>query len=378
MNISSTAGPPILLSTATATETTANDYNHNNNNNNNNNSTHDSRREEWQCPRCTLLNPQASNTCEVCDFDRVDQAALDAAETNDADIRSLLTREERKFYIRFEPLHPLVANNAFGTGTSIASSSLIGGLVGGPVGALVGAAGAAVLDGANRLNHHLRRNRPDRQQGRQIVITKIRMNGSQMSITMKTMTRCRKMVIQPMIVRTSQDGSATESSADNNYWTQLTPRDQRMVQILFLHLLSDSTIPEGQVMNISYEELLEQVVGASQGGDTKKGATQDEIDAHSEIITLETFEDLEELKDHQKVCNITLEDFKLGDQIRVLKSCGHAYYPESIDEWLHKVNSCPVCKAELTAHSSGEKEPEEEHSTLNDTHISDEGSLHSL
>ena len=146
-----------------------------------------------------------------------------------------------------------------------------------------------------------------------------------------------------------------QETLDDNYWTQLTPRDQRMVQILFLHLLSDSSIPEGHVMNISYEELLERVVGASQ--DAKKGATQEEIDAHSEILTLQTEEDLARLKDHQKVCNITLEDFKVGDKIRVLKSCGHAYYPESIDEWLHKVNSCPVCKAEL--HSLGDEEEQE-------------------
>jgi len=336
--------------------------------------------EEWQCPRCTLLNPESSNACEVCEFDRAAQARLDAAETSDAGIRQQLlvnAREERKFMIQFEALHPLVANNVFGTTTSIASSSLIGGLVGGPVGAIVGAAGAVVLDGANRLNHHLRRNQPEHQQRRQIVITKIRMDGSAMSITMKTMTRCRKMAIQPMIIRTSQDGSATESTVDNNYWTQLTPRDQRMVQILFLHLLSDTSIPEGQVMNISYEELMERVVGTSQ--DSKKGATQEEIDAHSEIITLETEKDLAQLKDHQKVCNITLEDFKVGDKIRVLKSCGHAYYPDSIDEWLHKVNSCPVCKAELHAHDGeGEdKEEHEEHATAND-HLLEEESLHSL
>lgn len=297
----------------------------------------DANDDEWQCPRCTLLNPQSCGICQVCGFDRAAQARLNAAETTDVDI---WREDERKFQIQFQALHPLVANNVFGTTTSIASSSLIGGLVGGPVGALVGAAGAFVLDGANRFNHHLHRN----QQGRhRIVITKIRMDGACMSITMKTMTRCRKMVVQPMIIRTNAEGNSI-SQVDDNYWTQLTPRDQRMVQILFLHLLSDHSIPEGHVMNISYQELLERVVGTT---NQKKGATQEEIDAHSEIRTLATQEDLDSLQDHQKVCNITLEDFKVGDKIRVLKSCGHAYYPESIDEWLHKVNSCPVCKAEL-------------------------------
>jgi hypothetical protein len=238
---------------------------------------------------------------------------------------------------------------------------LIGGLVGGPVGALVGAAGAAVLDGANRLTHHLRRNQPNQRARRQIVITKIRMDGATMSITMKTMTRCRKMLVQPMILRSTPEGTPLESMVDDNYWTQLTPRDQRMVQILFLHLLSDHSIPEGSVMNISYEELIERVVGTS--ASAKTGATQEEIEAHSDIITLETEEDLAKLKDHQKVCNITLEDFKVGDKIRVLKSCGHAYYPESIDEWLHKVNSCPVCKAELHAHGEEQEQQQEGHAT---------------
>ncbi|CAJ1954775.1 unnamed protein product [Cylindrotheca closterium] len=361
----STEGPSLMLSLSEAAP---------------NSNAHESGPEEWQCPRCTLLNPQASDTCEVCEFDRAAQARFDAAETSDADIRQLVVnaREERKFLIRFEPLHPLVANNVFGTTTSIASSGLIGGLVGGPVGALVGAAGAVVLDGANRLNHHLRRNQPDRRPGRQIVITKIRMDGSAMSITMKTMTRCRIMAIQPMIIRTSHDGTAMESRVDNNYWTQLTPRDQRMAQILFLHLLSDTSIPEGQVMNISYEELLERVVGTAYGDDSKKGATQEEIETHSEIIALKTEEDLARLKDHQKGCNITLEDFKVGDKIRVLKSCGHAYFPDSIDEWLHKVNSCPVCKTELHAHGGVEKASEKPATTTANERLNDDESLHSL
>jgi len=313
--------------------------------------------QDWQCPRCTLLNPISSNTCEVCEFDRATQARMSSEETIDTGIRQLLwnAREERKFLIKFEALHPLVANNIFGTTTSIASSSLIGGLVGGPVGALVGAAGAVVLDSANRLNHHLRRNNPDSQQQRQIIITKIRMDGSAMHITMKTMTRCRKMVVQPIITRTSQDGMASEHTSDDGYWTQLTPRDQRMVQILFLHLLSDNSMRDGHEMYCSHEELLERVVGTSQQ-DTKRGATTEEIEENSEIIILETTEHIAELKDHQKICNICLEDFQEGDQIRVLTSCSHAYHPKCIDEWLSKVASCPVCKSELPAHDEAHKD----------------------
>jgi hypothetical protein len=130
-------------------------------------------------------------------------------------------------------------------------------------------------------------------------------------------------------------------------------------------------------MNISYEELLERVIGTAQGDDSKKGATQEEIDAHSEIIALDTERDLAQLKDHQKVCNITLEDFKVGDKIRVLKSCGHAYFPDSIDEWLHKVNSCPVCKTELHVQGGGGEEEHEKPATANERLVDDE-SLHSL
>jgi hypothetical protein len=242
--------------------------------------------------------------------------------------------------IRFEPLNPLVANNVIGSTTTIASSSLVGGLVGGPVGAIIGAAGAAVLDGANRLHYFLNQNN---QGSHSRFLVTMRMIGSAMSITMKTSAQTRNMVVQPVL--TTENGHGTlENRVDEGHWSQLTPRDLRMLQILFLHVLCDNTIRDEEVLFLSHEELLERV---SPPLSTTHGASPECIDQNSERIIVEDAEAISRLEEHQQVCNICLEDFKEGDNMRLLIPCSHAFHTQCVDQWLCKVASCPICKNEL-------------------------------
>ncbi|KAH7861679.1 hypothetical protein Vadar_029238 [Vaccinium darrowii] len=46
-------------------------------------------------------------------------------------------------------------------------------------------------------------------------------------------------------------------------------------------------------------------------------------------------------------CIICLEDFKNGDMIRGLPSCGHSFHLRCIDEWLITLGSCPVCRKDV-------------------------------
>ena len=50
-------------------------------------------------------------------------------------------------------------------------------------------------------------------------------------------------------------------------------------------------------------------------------------------------------------CAICQEEIKKGDTIRTL-TCGHVFHNESnscsgINEWIRRINSCPLCKADL-------------------------------
>lgn len=43
-------------------------------------------------------------------------------------------------------------------------------------------------------------------------------------------------------------------------------------------------------------------------------------------------------------CAICLTEFVVGDEIRVLPSCGHGFHVGCIDTWLGSHSSCPTCR----------------------------------
>ena len=104
---------------------------------------------------------------------------------------------------------------------------------------------------------------------------------------------------------------------------------------------------------MTFEELLQQFMlpagDEAEDGDQRGrrgGATQETIDRCSSIERLGASA-VQELKDNQTTCNICLEDFKEGDEMRKLHGCGHAFHDECINRWLSRVASCPICKKEL-------------------------------
>merc|ERR1719420_2908393 len=103
---------------------------------------------------------------------------------------------------------------------------------------------------------------------------------------------------------------------------------------------------------MTFEELLqqfgvEQHHGSADDGRGRTGATPEQIETASTLRTLDTKESIRELQEHRTTCNVCLEDFKCGDEVRKLNACPHAYHKECIDRWLSRVPSCPICKAEL-------------------------------
>ncbi|KAL7492047.1 hypothetical protein ACHAWT_003180 [Skeletonema menzelii] len=93
------------------------------------------------------------------------------------------------------------------------------------------------------------------------------------------------------------------------------------------------------------------------GSDGKDGSTWEERTSSDK-----SDDDSESAKKRPKIdvgtCNICLEDYHGGDEKKSL-SCPHAFHKGCIDEWLKRVASCPVCKADVGMYK---KPPAKEHS----------------
>ena len=55
-------------------------------------------------------------------------------------------------------------------------------------------------------------------------------------------------------------------------------------------------------------------------------------------------------KDNDGECSICIDEFKLGEKMRIL-NCGHRYHLPCIDVWLMQHTSCPLCKADFNRNS---------------------------
>lgn len=79
--------------------------------------------------------------------------------------------------------------------------------------------------------------------------------------------------------------------------------------------------------------------------DYSKYMTETEYFEKENIIKTNTrVELIDDITD--EVCAISYEEFKPGDEIRIL-SCGHKYLKEQIDEWLFQTMQCPLCRNNL-------------------------------
>jgi len=103
------------------------------------------------------------------------------------------------------------------------------------------------------------------------------------------------------------------------------------------------------VDGLSYEELLARF---GVGTERRRGASEETI----ESLDLRTLgeEELVGLTESQKCCNVCLEDFKEGDEVRQLDCC-HAFHKKCIDRWISQVASCPICKKDIVKKEKGKE-----------------------
>lgn len=48
-----------------------------------------------------------------------------------------------------------------------------------------------------------------------------------------------------------------------------------------------------------------------------------------------------------RVCAVCLDEYSVGDRLRVLDACGHCFHAPCIDTWVSRRAACPVCSASV-------------------------------
>ena len=142
------------------------------------------------------------------------------------------------------------------------------------------------------------------------------------------------------------DGNMTMMTMDS------AAADERILRMLLhhAHRTAASLMPYhhdgtgGNVERMSYEELLERF---GVGNEHRRGASPETISSIPSM-KISDQETIDGLPDHQKTCNICLEDFAVGDHVRKLVRCTHAFHATCLDRWLERVASCPICKTSVS------------------------------
>ncbi|KAK1632772.1 hypothetical protein QYE76_007087 [Lolium multiflorum] len=64
-----------------------------------------------------------------------------------------------------------------------------------------------------------------------------------------------------------------------------------------------------------------------------------------------------ELEEEVPECAICLAEFALGDQVRVLPTCGHGFHAACVDVWLLSSSTCPSCRRALVVAPTATEPP---------------------
>jgi len=301
--------------------------------------------EEWSCPQCTLLNPITESCCEACGFRNQNShqsQQQQQQEQNPTPSTGISSAERPPVQVEVQEHDPRMVN-AVMTASNTMWWGLLGGMVAGPMGAAIGGTAGAIMSGLTILQNRHNGNNNNNQQRRQrphITFASTHMGGSPgssiVTFTTNTNGQWRTVTMRAPVDSSRMVTPGGIATADGSF--SLSPIDQMIQQMLVAHALAQGA---DNVEQMSYEELLERF---GVGTDHRRGLSPETIQSLPSVTLDETA--IEALDENQNVCNICLEEFKQGDEMRKLH-CKHAFHQQCIDRWLAQVASCPICKQEL-------------------------------
>ncbi|KAK1747462.1 RING finger protein [Skeletonema marinoi] len=333
---------------------------------------------QWRCSRCTLVNEGHLLMCDACLLPR----HINRNNTNNDSVAqrnaALTTRISNDTLNGSNITYRSTMNNL-----SPANRILNGAINGAMVGSVFGGVGGLIVGGITGAASGM-------------FIDRVRSRGEQLEASERQMILNDNGGIQPGTMRVHRGENFITAASTNRHGSTrvirlrystghlpgraATPDQEQIERTLLELLLRQSYNRQMSTVNhviiqpeATFEDLIERFGTGLEG----RGASQEVIDSYPvEIVGADgrdggcceertssdkSDDDSESAKKKPKIdvgtCNICLEDYQAGEEKKSL-SCPHEFHKGCIDQWLKRVASCPVCKADVGMYK---KPPEEKH-----------------
>ena len=315
---------------------------------------------QWRCVRCTLINQSHHLMCGACMSPRY----VSARNSNNGSVTERNVAMTNR--ISNETLNGSnITYRRTMSSLSTANRVLNGAINGAMVGSIFGGVGGLIVGGITGAASGM-------------FIDRLRSRGEQqLEDSERDMLLHDNGGLQPGIMRVHRGENYITAASINGHGSTrvvrlryggnlpggITNQEQIERTVLGLLLRSSYNRPTTNGAHViiqpeaTFEELLERFGSGLEG----RGASQEVIDSYPvEVVGADdrdASQDENEIGDGSEsvnkkpkidmgTCSICLEDYQVGDEKKSL-SCPHAFHKGCIDQWLKRVASCPVCKAEV-------------------------------
>ena len=333
---------------------------------------------QWRCTRCTLINEGHLVACDACMLPRnTNLSSASIARRNAA----MTTARVSNDTINGSNVTYRSSLNNLSTANRVLNGAINGAMVGSVFGGVGGLLVGGITGAASGLFIDRMRLRGDdllEQSERDLLLNDngglqpgtMRVHRGENFITAASTNRHGS----SRILRIRYGSGYQQGRAATENQEQL---ERTLLELLLRSSYSRPMMHGSHIIvqpDATFEELLERFGTGMEG----RGASQEVIDSYPvEIVgsdenddsscdertsSVKSDDDSESAKKKHKIdldtCNICLEDYQAGDEKKSL-SCPHAFHKACIDQWLKRVASCPICKADVGMYKNP---PANEHS----------------
>lgn len=327
---------------------------------------------QWRCTRCTLINEANQTHCDACLLPRHTNSNSTNNGSTVAQRNAALTNRIANNTLTGSNITYRRSMNTLSTANRVLNGAINGAMVGSIFGGLGGLIVGGITGAASGMFIDRIRSRGDEQLEASETAMLLNDNGGLQPGTMRV-HRGQNFITA---ASTNRDDGTTRV-VRLRYGTGHLPggvatQDQEQIERTLLELLlrTSYTRPmmEGSHVIIQPEATFEDLLERFGNGLEGRGASQQVIDSYPvEIVGAEDGRDGDDCCEKEKssdnaddesksakkrpkidvgTCNICLEDYQAGEEKKSL-SCPHAFHKSCIDQWLKRVASCPVCKADV-------------------------------